>query len=352
MENKFLPTSLFSPQYAKLNVPLDQGEATEKIEYEYRIYIDPTSYTFESAENLSKSFSVTSQVRSRVVNSVSGEGSWGDWTSSNWEIVDCTLGSYEKSGDMVEVSVKENTETSEKSGTLTVRCTGDTSKIAKAELSQKGAIIYEYVFDTQTERIPVSNVNGNFDIDITSYKQSESDSSNQIPVGWSATKNADWIYNITSMSGTGNYTIEFSYGDNTSGSDREGNIVITQSESNKTITVLITQGSGGGEEYCTVANASQYFICLFSDDGNPMPPSNYVNMNPPINGQNVPRISPYSSINFKEEDGLYVWETASSNYIRRELGQSIYVSFVLGGNGDWTRTGQQEILARDTYISY
>lgn len=251
---------------------------------------------------------------------------------------------------MVEVSVKENTETSEKSGTLTVRCTGDTSKIAKAELSQKGAIIYEYIFDAP-EYISVSNVSSEFNIDITSYKQPESDSSNQIPVGWSATKDADWIYNINSMSGTGNYTIEFNYGDNTSGSDRKGNIVITQSESNKTITVLITQGSGSGEEYCTVANASQFFICLFSDDGTPMSPSNYVNVIPPMN-QSVPRIPPYSSINFKEEAGLYVWETASSNYIHRELGQSIYVSFALGGNEDWARTGQQVILSRETYIAY
>ena len=242
--------------YSGVNSPeatITQSTATERTYYEYSISLNPTSASF-SATGESKSFTVTSQRRLVTVNSVSGT-TYGSWGSTGWEIYPTNLGtgfSQTTSGNTITVKASANSGSS-RSGTLSVRCTGDTSETASANLSQSGATTTtttEYEFSVSPTSLSFTKDGGNQTVSIVSRSRPKytNDINGEVSYGnWSAVSytasSTNSAFSSTTPTGTGTNSASVSVGVNT-GAARSATITYTQSGSGTKKTVSCSQAVG------------------------------------------------------------------------------------------------------------
>ena len=242
--------------YSGVNSPeatITQSAATERTYYEYSISLNPTSASF-SATGESKSFTVTSQRRLVTVNSVSGT-TYGSWGSTGWEIYPTNLGtgfSQTTSGNTITVKASANSGSS-RSGTLSIRCTGDTSETASANLSQSGAsttTTTEYEFTVSPTSPSFTKDGGSQTISIVSRSRPKyiNDVSGEVSYGnWSAVSytasSTNSAFSSTTPTGTGTNNASVSVGTN-SGEARSATITYTQSGSGTKKTVSCSQAVG------------------------------------------------------------------------------------------------------------
>ena len=237
--------------YSGVNSPeatITQSAATERTYYEYSISLNPTSASF-SATGESKSFTVTSQRRLVTVNSVSGT-TYGSWGSTGWEIYPTNLGtgfSQTTSGNTITVKASANSGSS-RSGTLSVRCTGNTSETASANLSQSGATTTttttEYEFSVSPTSLSFTKDGGNQTVSIVSRSRPNytNDINGEVSYGnWSAVSYT--AFSSTTPTGTGTNSASVSVGVNT-GAARSATITYTQSGSGTKKTVSCSQAVG------------------------------------------------------------------------------------------------------------
>ena len=242
--------------YSGVNSPeatITQSAATGRTYYEYSISLNPTSASF-SATGESKSFTVTSQRRLVTVNSVSGT-TYGSWGSTGWEIYPTNLGtgfSQTTSGNTITVKARANSGSS-RSGTLSVRCTGDTSETASANLSQSGATTTtttEYEFSVSPTSLSFTKDGGNQTVSIVSRSRPKytNDINGEVSYGnWSAVSytasSTNSAFSSTTPTGTGTNSASVSVGVNT-GAARSATITYTQSGSGTKKTVSCSQAVG------------------------------------------------------------------------------------------------------------
>lgn len=242
--------------YSGVNSPeatITQSAATERTYYEYSISLNPISASF-SATGESKSFTVTSQRRLVTVNSVSGT-TYGSWGSTGWEIYPTNLGtgfSQTTSGNTITVKASANSGSS-RSGTLSVRCTGDTSETASANLSQSGATTTtttEYEFSVSPTSLSFTKDGGNQTVSIVSRSRPKytNDINGEVSYGnWSAVSytasSTNSAFSSTTPTGTGTNSASVSVGTN-SGAARSATITYTQSGSGTKKTVSCSQAVG------------------------------------------------------------------------------------------------------------
>ena len=242
--------------YSGVNSPeatITQSAATERTYYEYSISLNPTSASF-SATGESKSFTVTSQRRLVTVNSVSGT-TYGSWGSTGWEIYPTNLGtgfSQTTSENTITVKASANSGSS-RSGTLSVRCTGDTSETASANLSQSGATTTtttEYEFSVSPTSLSFTKDGGNQTVSIVSRSRPKytNDINGEVSYGnWSAVSytasSTNSAFSSTTPTGTGTNSASVSVGVNT-GAARSATITYTQSGSGTKKTVSCSQAVG------------------------------------------------------------------------------------------------------------
>ena len=234
-------------------VTITQSGATSTNYFEYSISLSPTTASF-SASGESKNFSVTSQRRLVTVNSVSGT-TYGSWGSTGWEIYPTNLGtgfSQTTSGNTITVKASANSGSS-RSGTLSVRCTGDTSEIASANLSQSGATTTtttEYEFSVSPTSLSFTKDGGNQTVSIVSRSRPKytNDINGEVSYGnWSAVSytasSTNSAFSSTTPTGTGTNSASVSVGVNT-GAARSATITYTQSGSGTKKTVSCSQAVG------------------------------------------------------------------------------------------------------------
>ena len=234
-------------------VTITQSGATSTNYFEYSISLSPTTASF-SASGESKNFSVTSQRRLVTVNSVSGT-TYGSWGSTGWEIYPTNLGtgfSQTTSGNTITVKASANSGSS-RSGTLSVRCTGDTSETASANLSQSGATTTtttEYEFSVSPTSLSFTKDGGNQTVSIVSRSRPKytNDINGEVSYGnWSAVSytasSTNSAFSSTTPTGTGTNSASVSVGVNT-GAARSATITYTQSGSGTKKTVSCSQAVG------------------------------------------------------------------------------------------------------------
>ena len=232
---------------------LSQSGATSTNYFEYSISLSPTTASF-SASGESKNFSVTSQRRLVTVNSVSGT-TYGSWGSTGWEIYPTNLGtgfSQTTSGNTITVKASANSGSS-RSGTLSVRCTGDTSETASANLSQSGATTTtttEYEFSVSPTSLSFTKDGGNQTVSIVSRSRPKytNDINGEVSYGnWSAVSysasSTNSAFSSTTPTGTSTNSASVSVGVNT-GAARSATITYTQSGSGTKKTVSCSQDMG------------------------------------------------------------------------------------------------------------
>ena len=234
-------------------VTITQSGATSTNYFEYSISLSPTTASF-SASGGSKNFSVTSQRRLVTVNSVSGT-TYGSWGSTGWEIYPTNLGtgfSQTTSGNTITVKANANSGSS-RSGTLSVRCTEDTSETASANLSQSGATsttTTEYEFSVSPTSLSFTKDGGNQTVSIVSRSRPKytNDINGEVSYGnWSAVSytasSTNSAFSSTTPTGTGTNSASVSVGVNT-GAARSATITYTQSGSGTKKTVSCSQAVG------------------------------------------------------------------------------------------------------------
>lgn len=211
-------------------------------DYDYRISISPSSYNFSSSAG-SHDFTVTVEQRSKPVTS----SSWGSWSTigNNYSSsISGTGFSRSQSGDTVTVNVTSNTSTtSGRSGTLTVTCdyTSDltgTKPSASASLTQDKYVTteyfgYQYKFSVSPTSLSFSADGETKTYSVTSERRQISkrtDSSSYNVGSWTT-----WNSYSTSVSGAGfsGGSGKVTAGANSNTSSREGELDLTQTQSEK-----------------------------------------------------------------------------------------------------------------------
>lgn len=211
-------------------------------DYDYRISISPSSYNFSSSAG-SHNFTVTVEQRSKPVTS----SSWGSWSTigNNYSSsISGTGFSRSQSGGTVTVNVTSNTNTtSGRSGTLTVTCdytsnlTG-TKPSASASLTQDKHVTteyfgYQYKFSVSPTSLSFSADGETKNYSVTSERRQISkrtDSSSYNVGSWTT-----WNSYSTSVSGAvfSGGSGKVTAGANSNTSSREGELDLTQTQSEK-----------------------------------------------------------------------------------------------------------------------
>ena len=211
-------------------------------DYDYRISISPSFHNFSSSAG-SHDFTVTVEQRSKPVTS----SSWGSWSTigNNYSSSISGAGfSRSQSGSTVTVNVTSNTSTtSGRSGTLTVTCdyTSDltgTRPSASASLTQDKHVTteyfgYQYKFSVSPTSLSFSADGETKNYSVTSERRQISkrtDSSSYNVGSWTT-----WNSYSTSVSGAGfsGGSGKVTAGANSNTSSREGELDLTQTQSEK-----------------------------------------------------------------------------------------------------------------------
>ena len=216
-------------------------------DYDYRISISPSSHNFSSSAG-SHDFTVSVEQRSKPVTS----SSWGSWSTigNNYSSSISGAGfSRSQSGDTVTVNVTSNTSTtSGRSGTLTVTCdyTSDltgTKPSASASLTQDAYVDittkteYQYEFSVSPTSLSFSADGGTQSVTVTSRRRpitltyTNGSLTNESAGSWSTW--SSYSGRISSGAGFSVSGTSVTAGANSSTSSREGNLELTQTQSDK-----------------------------------------------------------------------------------------------------------------------
>ena len=216
-------------------------------DYDYRISISPSSHNFSSSAG-SHDFTVSVEQRSKPVTS----SSWGSWSTigNNYSSSISGAGfSRSQSGDTVTVNVTSNTSTtSGRSGTLTVTCdyTSDltgTKPSASASLTQDAYVDittkteYQYEFSVSPTSLSFDASGGTQSVTVTSRRRpitltyTNGSLTNESAGSWSTW--SSYSGRISSGAGFSVSGTSVTAGANSSTSSREGNLELTQTQSDK-----------------------------------------------------------------------------------------------------------------------
>ena len=255
------------------SVTVSQG-ANVTYSYQYKFSRTPSSLSFDSSGG-TKNVTVTSQRRkiTETGGSFTSAGSWENYGFSSSETLSWI--STSTSGTTIKVTATENTSTSKRDGTLTIK---QNSQDNKCTLSGYGS-------DSPDLNVPLSQAYGNYVLDIkkdtdSGYKSSISytfpavelprynfdvrSTFNGADHPFTAQSSVDWILiNYPVYPDSGN-DISFQVENNTSSGQREGTITITQDDSNKKVYIYITQG---GRKYQYKFSVTPTSLSFFSSGG-------------------------------------------------------------------------------------
>lgn len=242
------------------------NQAASTVTYEYALTVDPTAVTFDGAGG-EKLVTVTS-TRTKVLNGVKQQP---ETYPTDIELAGVGF-DYEESGNNYNLKASENTGSSQRTGKATI--SQDGGKTAEVTLTQNAAIVtYDYALSANSQTIQFVALGETKSLQIVSTRQKKV---NGKPFG--GVEKVDTTAQIT---GTGfsqtssetsngeNYSIVAA--ENKAEIDNDGSITITQTGSNKTVKVKLTQlaatvdyntvvsGTGftkGTTEYSVVAAAN------------------------------------------------------------------------------------------------
>lgn len=214
----------------------------KKVEtWNYYLTVSPTSMSF-GAGGGSKSFTVSSYKR-KVLDGVEQSGD----TSVSLKSTTISGTGFSLSGTTVSASANEIT--SNRTGTVTIT-QNESNKTVTISLSQDG----DYVFTW--EGGSTSDVSANFPWDFSANGTAANipviSTKNGSSQSWSVSSKPSWITTSTTSS-----KVTISASDN-SGSARSGTIVLTQSGSNKTLRINVSQAAYVADTYVFTITPNTY----------------------------------------------------------------------------------------------
>lgn len=172
--------------------------------------------------------------------------------NTDWS-VDVTIGkewlTAYKNGNKVAISAKENTETSDRTGTIVVTATEDSKLSYPVNVTQKGASAFITVNGSDMvtpSPFPGLFGSGKSGVD---YKEVIKVKSN---VQWTMSGYEDWLY-VSTKSGNGDIDLSI-YPTSENNSDKERTATLTLSGSGVTVTIVIRQKNGKPVCYVLPAN--------------------------------------------------------------------------------------------------
>lgn len=198
----------------------------KKVEtWNYYLTVSPTSMSF-GAGGGSKSFTVSSYKR-KVLDGVEQSGD----TSVSLKSTTISGTGFSLSGTTVSASANEST--SNRTGTVTIT-QNESNKTATISLSQSGADNYVFTWDDGSTSSKSESFQATDAVSAAITLVSTKNGSNH---PWSVSSKPSWITTSTTSS-----KVTISASDN-SGSARSGTIVLTQSGSNKTLRINVSQAA-------------------------------------------------------------------------------------------------------------
>lgn len=212
------------------------NQAASIVTYEYALIVDPTTVTFDGAGG-EKLVTVTS-TRTKVLNGVKQQP---ETYPTDIELAGVGF-DYEESGNNYNLKASENTGSSQRTGKATI--SQDGGKTAEVTLTQNAAIVtYDYVLSANSQTIQFVALGETKSLQIVSTRQKK--------VNGKPSGGVEKVDTTAQITGTGfsqtssetsngeNYSIVAA--ENKAETDNNGSITITQTESNKTVNVTLTQ---------------------------------------------------------------------------------------------------------------
>lgn len=212
------------------------NQAASTVTYEYALTVDPTAVTFDGAGG-EKLVTVTS-TRTKVLNGVKQQP---ETYPTDIELVGVGF-DYEESGNNYNLKASENTGSSQRTGKATI--SQDGGKTAEVTLTQNAAIVtYDYALSANSQTIQFVALGETKSLQIVSTRQKK--------VNGKPSGGVEKVDTTAQITGTGfsqtssetsngeNYSIVAA--ENKAETDNDGSITITQTGSNKTVNVTLTQ---------------------------------------------------------------------------------------------------------------
>lgn len=215
-----------------LNISLTQ--AASEVKYSYILTATPTDVNFVNTGEF-KTVDITHTKQKLVNNKPSGSS-----IKVGYDIEIAGVGfDYEVISGGVNVSATENPGTSKRTGTLNIS-SQESENTATINLSQDASVItYDYTITTNPTSLSFVNTGETKAFTVNSKKQKKLNGNNNgdpTDVGFS------FVVNGTGFTkGSGNNVVA---AENDTESQRTGNVVVTQNESDKTVTVTLIQDAG------------------------------------------------------------------------------------------------------------
>lgn len=215
-----------------LNISLTQ--AASEVKYSYILTATPTDVNFVNTGEF-KTVDITHTKQKLVNNKPSGSP-----IKVGYDIEIAGVGfDYEVISGGVNVSATENPGTSKRTGTLNIS-SQESENTATINLSQDASVItYDYTITTNPTSLSFVNTGETKAFTVNSKKQKKLNGNNNgdpTDVGFS------FVVNGTGFTkGSGNNVVA---AENDTESQRTGNVVVTQNESDKTVTVTLIQDAG------------------------------------------------------------------------------------------------------------
>lgn len=212
------------------------NQAASTVTYEYALTVDPTAVTFDGAGD-EKLVTVTS-TRTKVLNGVKQQP---ETYPTDIELAGVGF-DYEESGNNYNLKAEENTGTSQRTGKATISQEG--GKTVQMNLTQNAATVtYDYVLTADSQTIQFVALGETKSLQVVSTRQKK--------VNGKPSGDVEKVDTTAQITGTGfsqtssetpngeNYSIVAA--ENKAEAANNGSITITQTGSNKTVKVMLTQ---------------------------------------------------------------------------------------------------------------
>lgn len=212
------------------------NQAASTVTYEYALTVDPTAVTFDGAGG-EKLVTVTS-TRTKVLNGVKQQA---ETYPTDIELAGVGF-SYEVSGNNYNLKAEENTGTSQRTGKATISQEG--GKTVQMNLTQNAATVtYDYALTANSQTIQFVALGETKSLQVVSTRQKK--------VNGKPSGDVEKVDTTAQITGTGfsetssettngeNYSIVAA--ENKAETANNGSITITQTGSNKTVKVTLTQ---------------------------------------------------------------------------------------------------------------
>lgn len=212
------------------------NQAASTVTYEYALTVDPTAVTFDGAGG-EKLITVTS-TRTKVLNGVKQQP---ETYPTDIELAGVGF-SYEVSGNNYNLKAAENTGTSQRTGKATISQEG--GKTVQMNLTQNAATVtYDYALTANSQTIQFVALGETKSLQVVSTRQKK--------VNGKPSGGVEKVDTTAQITGTGfsqtssetsngeNYSIVAA--ENKAEAANNGSITITQTGSNKTVKVMLTQ---------------------------------------------------------------------------------------------------------------